>query len=122
MHTPGFVAVVLAAFVVAPVIAFLPRAPIPGAAANRLCSRRVAETLYILLAYVIFAGLFMRLRMGPVVGLLVAGAAKRDPLARIARRRVTPALPASFLWLHPAALCLCDRTAAGDLPLGDAGR
>ena len=54
--------------------------------------------------------------------LLVAGAAKRDPLARIARRRVTPALPASFLWLHPAALCLCDRTAAGDLPLGDAGR
>lgn len=54
--------------------------------------------------------------------LLVAGAAKRDPLARIARRRVTPALPASFLWLHPAALCLCDRAAAGDLPLGDAGR
>ena len=34
----------------------------------------MAETLYILLAYVIFAGLFMRLRMGPVVGLLVAGA------------------------------------------------
>lgn len=54
--------------------------------------------------------------------LLVTGAAKRDPLARIARRRVTPALPASFLWLHPAALCLCDRAAAGDLPLDAAGR
>lgn len=35
----------------------------------------MTQTLYILLAYVVFAGLFMRLRMGPVVGLLVAGAA-----------------------------------------------
>ena len=35
----------------------------------------MAETLYILIAYVVFAGLFVRLRMGSVVGLLVAGAA-----------------------------------------------
>ena len=35
----------------------------------------MTQTLYILVAYVVFAGLFVRLRMGPVVGLLVAGAA-----------------------------------------------
>lgn len=35
----------------------------------------MTQTLYILVAYVVFAGLFARLRMGPVVGLLVAGAA-----------------------------------------------
>ncbi len=44
--------------------------------------------------------------------LLVGGAAKRAPLARLAERRVTPALPASFLWLHADAHCLCDRAAA----------
>ena len=32
--------------------------------------------------------------------LMVSGAAKRAPLAQLAARRVTPALPASFLWLH----------------------
>ena len=35
----------------------------------------MTQTLYILAAYLVFAGLFMRLRVGPVVGLLVAGAA-----------------------------------------------
>ncbi len=35
----------------------------------------MTQSLYILAAYVVFAGLFIRLRMGSVVGLLVAGAA-----------------------------------------------
>ena len=47
--------------------------------------------------------------------LLVSGAAKREPLARLAARRVTPALPASFLWLHGDAVCLCDEDAAAGL-------
>ncbi len=33
------------------------------------------QTLYILAAYIVFAGLFIRMRMGSVVGLLIAGAA-----------------------------------------------
>ncbi len=45
--------------------------------------------------------------------LLVTGTAKRAPLARLAERRVTTALPASFLWLHGDAHCLFDRAAAG---------
>ena len=52
--------------------------------------------------------------------LLVSGAAKREPLARLAARRVTPALPASFLWLHADAVCLCDRDAAAGTGLGEA--
>ena len=44
--------------------------------------------------------------------LLVSGAAKRAPMARLAERRVTPQLPASFLWLHADAVCLCDEDAA----------
>ena len=54
--------------------------------------------------------------------LLVSGAAKRAPLARLAARRVTPGLPASFLWLHGDATCLCDRDAATGSGLGDGGR
>ena len=46
--------------------------------------------------------------------LLVSGAAKRAPLAQLAARRVTPTLPATFLWLHGDAACLCDRDAAAD--------
>ena len=53
--------------------------------------------------------------------LIVSGAAKRAPLARLASRRVTPALPASFLWLHGNAHCLCDREAAQDTGLEGAG-
>ena len=52
--------------------------------------------------------------------LLVSGRAKREPLARLATRRVTPGLPASFLWLHGDVTCLCDREAAGS-GLDDAG-
>ena len=51
--------------------------------------------------------------------LMVSGAAKRTPLARLAARRVTPTLPASFLWLHGDAVCLCDRDAAADTELDD---
>ncbi len=51
--------------------------------------------------------------------LLVAGRAKREPLARLAARRITPQLPASFLWLHGDATCLCDRDAAAGSGLGD---
>ena len=54
--------------------------------------------------------------------LLVTGAAKRAPLARLAERRVTPQLPASFLWLHGDAVCLCDEDAAAGTGLGGAGR
>ena len=52
--------------------------------------------------------------------LLVSGAAKRAPLARLAERRVTPQLPASFLWLHGDAICLCDEDAAAGTGLGEA--
>ena len=53
--------------------------------------------------------------------LLVSGAAKRAPLARLAERRVTPQLPASFLWLHGDAVCLCDKDAAAGTGLPEAG-
>ncbi|MDE0201338.1 MAG: 6-phosphogluconolactonase [Rhodospirillaceae bacterium] len=52
--------------------------------------------------------------------LIVSGAAKREPLARLAARRVTPTLPASFLWLHGDAVCLCDSDAAADIEHDDA--
>ena len=52
--------------------------------------------------------------------LLVSGAAKRAPMARLAERRVTPQLPASFLWLHGNAVCLCDEDAAAGTGLGEA--
>ena len=53
--------------------------------------------------------------------LLVAGAAKQEPLARLAARRVSTQLPASFLWLHGDAHCLCDREAAAGTAFEDVG-
>lgn len=53
--------------------------------------------------------------------LLVSGRAKQAPLAGLASRRVTPQLPASFLWLHGDAVCLCDVDAAAGASLGGAG-
>ena len=53
--------------------------------------------------------------------LLVSGAAKRAPLARLASRRVAPNLPASFLWLHANTVCLCDEDTAADTELGGRG-
>lgn len=48
--------------------------------------------------------------------LLVSGRSKAVPLARLLEPKVTPHLPASFLWLHPAVTVLCDRAAAGPAP------
>jgi galactosamine-6-phosphate isomerase len=45
--------------------------------------------------------------------LLVSGAAKRDVVQNLLSRRITTALPASLLWLHPNAVCLMDRDAYG---------
>lgn len=53
--------------------------------------------------------------------LMVSGAAKRTPLARLAAGRVTPTLPASFLRLHGDAVCLCDRDAASGTGLDGSG-
>ena len=53
--------------------------------------------------------------------LLVSGRAKQAQLAGLASRRVTPQLPASFLWLHGDAVCLCDADAAAGASLGGAG-
>ena len=53
--------------------------------------------------------------------LMVSGAAKREPLSQLAARRVTPALPASFLWMHGDAVCLCDEEAASGTGLDGAG-
>lgn len=41
--------------------------------------------------------------------LLVTGGGKRDAAAGLRSGQVTPALPASFLWLHRHADCLIDR-------------
>jgi galactosamine-6-phosphate isomerase len=45
--------------------------------------------------------------------LLVSGTKKRAILKRMLKPRVSPRLPASFLWLHPDAAVICDRAAVG---------
>ena len=45
--------------------------------------------------------------------LLVSGPSKRTVLARLLEGRITPQLPASFLWTHPQVTLLCDRAAIG---------
>ena len=47
--------------------------------------------------------------------LLVSGAGKRETLKRLLRREISTQFPASFLWLHPDWILLCDRDAAGGL-------
>lgn len=44
---------------------------------------------------------------------VVTGAHKQHVLAQLRRPEVTPAFPASFLWLHPDALCVADADAWG---------
>lgn len=44
---------------------------------------------------------------------VITGAHKRQVLAQLRRPEVTPAFPASFLWLHPDTLCLADADAWG---------
>ena len=43
--------------------------------------------------------------------LLISGTAKRDIVQNLLSQRITTALPASLLWLHPNAICLIDRDA-----------
>jgi len=45
--------------------------------------------------------------------LLVTGDGKRDATTRLRSAQVTPALPASFLWLHRNVDCLIDRGVLG---------
>ena len=47
--------------------------------------------------------------------LLVSGSRKRKALNRLVAARVSTRFPASFLWLHPDAMVMCDREAAADL-------
>lgn len=49
--------------------------------------------------------------------LLVSGANKRAPLAKLLQREISTSFPASFLWLHPNWTLLCDRAAAAELDL-----
>jgi glucosamine-6-phosphate deaminase len=46
--------------------------------------------------------------------LLVSGEHKRKPLDRLLRGELSTEFPASLLNLHPDALILCDRAAAGN--------
>jgi galactosamine-6-phosphate isomerase len=46
---------------------------------------------------------------------LVSGAHKREPMRRFLERRIAADFPASFLWMHPAVTCLCDRAAVEGL-------
>jgi putative deaminase/isomerase len=45
--------------------------------------------------------------------LLVSGSSKRDILKKLLEPKVTTRLPASFLWLHPDMVVLCDKEARG---------
>jgi galactosamine-6-phosphate isomerase len=47
----------------------------------------------------------------------VAGAGKERATAGLLSGEVTPAVPASFLWLHDNVDCLIDRTAVADATL-----
>ncbi len=46
--------------------------------------------------------------------MLVSGKAKKSVLRRLLEPKVSTDFPASFLWLHPNAVVLCDREAAGE--------
>lgn len=48
------------------------------------------------------------------VVLLVSGASKREPLARLRAPHVSTTFPASLLWLHRDVTCFYDRDAAQD--------
>jgi galactosamine-6-phosphate isomerase len=43
--------------------------------------------------------------------LLISGANKAEITKEFMTKKITTSLPASLLWLHPNALCLCDRDA-----------
>ncbi|MBI3418148.1 MAG: 6-phosphogluconolactonase [Verrucomicrobia bacterium] len=43
--------------------------------------------------------------------LVVSGASKRAPIQKLLSGEITPRFPASFLWLHPNVVLLCDEAA-----------
>ena len=45
------------------------------------------------------------------VVLLVSGERKAEQMRRLMMRDISTNFPASLLWLHPGAICLCDRAA-----------
>ncbi len=47
--------------------------------------------------------------------LLVNGAHKRAVMQAFFERKISTALPVSFLWLHPDVTCFCDESACGGL-------
>ena len=47
-----------------------------------------------------------------MVLILISGSSKKEITREFLSERVTAELPASFLWLHPNAVCLLDRAAA----------
>jgi galactosamine-6-phosphate isomerase len=51
--------------------------------------------------------------------LLASGPHKRVPLLTLSTPRISTQFPASFLWLHPDVVCLCDRDAGARLSGGE---
>lgn len=47
--------------------------------------------------------------------MLITGAGKTDVIRDFFSKRVTPQLPASFLWLHPNVTCLVDKQFSGEI-------
>jgi len=45
--------------------------------------------------------------------LLISGKSKASITAALMQKKIDTHLPASFLWLHPDVLCLCDKDAMG---------
>ena len=45
---------------------------------------------------------------------LVNGAHKKDIFKKFLTQKITTRLPASMLWLHPDAICICDKEAVPD--------
>jgi galactosamine-6-phosphate isomerase len=84
----------------------------------------VARLAYTSLKHPMLRNLKRKPRYGMTVGmadilssrlilLLVNGRHKRAALKRLLKPTVTTQFPASLLWLHPRAIVLCDREAAG---------
>ena len=93
----------------------------PGDSARPFChvSMLTAETA----GHAMLAGIDVAVTRGVTLGigdvlrsrrilLLATGGHKAEAMRRLKRGTVTPALPASFLWLHPDVTCLCDAEAA----------
>jgi len=45
--------------------------------------------------------------------LLISGSSKKNIVRELLSKKVTTSVPASLLWLHPNAICLLDKEAAG---------